>query len=432
MVLTRTTTDLAEHVHKFVLAGFKPGYGKLKETFASNPLWQRLRDLGTEPWLDTGSLDDAGKLWTRQFGALTTNNTLLNKEIQTGRYDTLIPKAAELLDKFPFLSDRQRILEIAFILNASHGLRLVEKFDAFVSVEEHTDLASSVEMAVSCARRYYAICPERFIVKIPLTPAGLIATRIVAAEGIPVNHTLGFSARQNYMIARLARPAYVNVFLGRLNSFVADNGLGDGSYVGEKAMLASQAAITSLRKNKGIKTRHIGASFRAASQVRDLAGIDVMTIPPKVASDFLKLGLAPQVLTPKLDSTYSVGLQPGLTPQSVGLNTLWDIDDRLVRCMDSLEKERVESFTPGDLVDFFRANRCSDVLVRWTDSQISVSRNEGKIPHIENWRELLQSGEIGLDALMNLAGLYSFVADQEAMDERIRHFAPAAAPKAGK
>ena len=131
---------------------------------------------------------------------------------------------------------------MAFILNATHGLRLVERFDAHVSVEEHTDLAHDLEQSVEYARRYYAICPERFYVKIPFTPAGLLATRRVRQEGIPVNHTLGFSARQNYVITRLALPTFVNVFLGRLNSFIADNGLGSGDYVGEKATLASQQA----------------------------------------------------------------------------------------------------------------------------------------------------------------------------------------------
>ena len=53
--------------------------------------------------------------------------------------------------------------------------------------------------------------------------------RELSAEGLPINHTLGFSARQNYVIARIGRPRYVNVFLGRLGSFVATNELGDGT-----------------------------------------------------------------------------------------------------------------------------------------------------------------------------------------------------------
>ena len=153
----------------------------------------------------------------------------------------------KLLSAYPQLTEKQRILEIAFILNAYHALRLVEQFDCFVSVEEHTDLASEVDLAIEYAQRYHAICPERFIVKLPFTPAGLLATRKLSKEGIPINHTLGFGARQNYVIARIAQPKFVNVFLGRLNSFIIDNGLGDGAYIGEKATLASQAAIRKLR-----------------------------------------------------------------------------------------------------------------------------------------------------------------------------------------
>jgi len=414
--------SLAEGVHRFVLAGFNPQFGRLTSRFASAPPWQRMRGLGSELWLDTGNMEDAGRLWTPEFSALTTNNTLLNREIQTGRYDELISKAANLLSGFPSLSEQQRILETAFILNAYHALRLVERFDAFVSVEEHTDLAGDVELAVSYARRYHAICPERFIVKIPFTPAGLLATRILSAEGIPVNHTLGFSARQNYLISRIGRPAYVNVFLGRLNSFVADNGLGDGAYIGEKATLASQAAIAALRKAKRLKTKQIGASFRAAGQVRDLAGIDVMTMPPKVAEGFLKLGLEGEEVVSRIDAEYAIGLKVGVTAESFGLDTLWDIDRKLVECIDALEEQNPEKLTPDGLLDFFEARGCSDVLVRWSEADMATSRKEGKIPRLENWGKRLRAGSIGLDALMNLAGLNSFASDQQAMDERIRRF----------
>ncbi len=238
----RAGSKLSEQVHEFVRRDFTPHYGR-KTEFASDDLWRQLLDLGTELWLDSGNFEEVRSVWTREFTALTTNNTLLNQEVQTGTYDDLISEAADLLAGFEDLTEREFMLEIAFILNATHGLRLVEQFDAFVSVEEHTDLANDVERAVEYARRYYAICPERFYVKIPFTPAGLLATRRARQENIPVNHTLGFSARQNYVITRLSAPNFVNVFLGRLNSFIAENDLGTGDYVGERATLASQQAV---------------------------------------------------------------------------------------------------------------------------------------------------------------------------------------------
>jgi transaldolase len=414
-----TKSQLSNKIHEFVTAGFEPGFDRPKDTLETNPVWSRLTELGSQLWLDTGSIADAEQFWTQQFSALTTNNTLLNREVQTGVYDSLIGDASRILDEFKQLTENQRMLEIAFILNARHGLRLVEKFDAYVSVEEHTDLANNVEQAVDYARRFYAICPERFIIKIPFTPAGLLATRKIAAGKIPVNHTLGFSARQNYVIARIGRPAYVNVFLGRLNSFVASNNLGDGTYIGEKATLASQAAAKKLRQTHQTPTLQIGASFRAGPQVGDLAGIDVMTMPPKVAGEFLSLGLAPQDITDKTSMDYNVGLNKDVNADEIRLDTLWDIDEELVSCIDALEKENLDGFTPEKLVDFFEDHQCGDVLVRWSDSQIKTSTAEGKIPKLENWKDALKDKSVGLDSLMNLGGLNSFMTDQKAMDDRV-------------
>ncbi|HUU21870.1 MAG TPA: transaldolase family protein [Phycisphaerae bacterium] len=417
---TRTSRDdLAERVRDFVLDGFTPQFGQLTDTFGDDPSWRRLKELGGELWLDTGDIDDAAGLWTKQFSALTTNNTLLNKEVQKGTYDDLIPAAAGMLARYE-LPPEELVLEIAFILNARHALKLVERFDAFVSVEEHTDFAHNVDGAVEVARRYHAICPERFYVKVPFTPSGLLATRRLSREGIPVNHTLGFAARQNYLIARVARPRFVNVFLGRLNSFVADNDLGPGALVGERAMLASQAAVSELRRTAGIGTRQIGASFRSGGQVRDLVGIDVMTMPPKVAREFLALGIAPDALVSRVDEEYRPPLHEEVDEREVGLHTLWEVPGELVACVDALEAENLDRFGADDLINFFAAHGCGDVLVRWTAQQVRVSREEGKIPRLANWRQTLESGIIGLDALMNLAGLNSFAADQAAMDDRVR------------
>jgi len=413
-------SGLVKEIHEFVITGYKPALGKLKNKFRSEPIWQRLEGLGSRLWLDTGSITDAQQYWTSQFTALTTNNTLLNREIQTGQYDQLISRAAKLLAEYPQLSPPQRMLEIAFILNAWHGLRLVEKFDAFVSVEEHTDLAHSIEQAVEYARRYYAICPERFIVKIPFTPAGLLATRKLSQEGLPLNHTLGFSARQNYLIARIGNPKYVNVFLGRLNSFIADNKLGSGDFVGEKATLASQQAIRQLNQAGHSTSRQIGASFRAGRQVIDLAGIDVMTMPPKVAGEVLAMKLDPQQISDKTDMIYEPQLNEDVDQQAIRLDTLWQVSDNLKSCVDELERENLDDFTANDLVNFFHEHGVKDLLVNWSESQIKTSAAEGKIPKLANWQRELAQKRIGLDSLINLAGLNSFAADQKAMDERVR------------
>jgi transaldolase len=417
--MTEANSRLSQQVHDFVRRGFSAKSGPRAAQFTSETIWKRFRELGTELWLDSGNFHDVSEVWTREFSALTTNNTLLNREIQTGRYDNLILEAAELLSGFPGLSEHEQLLELDFILNATHALHLVERFDAYVSVEEHTDLADDVEKAVQYARRYYAICPERFYVKIPFTPAGLLATRRVRREGIPVNHTLGFSARQNYVVTRLAQPSFVNVFLGRLNSFVADNALGNGDYVGEKATLASQAAIRELRETKGFSTRQIGASFREWEQYVNLAGIDVITAPPKVAEQLVAREDEIPPIRSRIEEKYQPGVKADVDPARIRLDTLWAIDEKLISCLDALEEEDLDAFDPKQLVVFFHTHGCPDLLVQWTKSQVVTSREEGKIPRLENWTNLLKEGRIGLDSLMNLAGLNSFTADQKEMDHHV-------------
>jgi hypothetical protein len=45
---------------------------------------------------------------------------------------------------------------------------------------------------------------------------------------------------------------------------------------------------------------------------------------------------------------------------------------------------------------------------------------DGKIPKHEAWAARIAKGELAIDTMLNLAGLASFVADQAALDARIR------------
>jgi len=145
-----------------------------------------------------------------------------------------------------------------------------------------------------------------------------------------------------------------------------------------------------------------------------------MTMPPKVAGQFQDLNLTVDQITDKTAADYKPGVNPDVDIDAIRLNTLWDIDDVLAACVDALEKENLDSFTPDDLVDFFGEHRCGDVMVHWSDSQIQTSTQEGKIPKLDNWQDALADKSIGLDSLMNLAGLNSFTVDQKAMDDRVR------------
>jgi len=408
---------LVQVTRELVLDGFEPRFGSVD--FEGAPVWARVCELGSEPWLDTGDIDAATDLWCREFKALTTNNTLLNKEVQKGTYDGLVGRAVKALRAaFPRGDEAFLVREVAFVLNAYHGLRLVEKFDAFVSVEEHTDLAHDADGATAYARRFHAICPERFFVKIPLTAEGLVAARQVGREGIPVNLTLGFSARQNLLVTAVARPSFCNVFLGRLNQVVVSHALGDGRFVGEKASAASQRAVRHLRETLGVGTRQIAASIRTGEQVPDLLGTDVLTIPPKAASEFADACEDPAALERTPEEALRPQWASGADPGAWGLPSLWEVPDGLEETAREIGAD-VGLDGPGLLRRLAEAG-FGPLLPDWSDAAVAAAAAAGKMPDFSTWRDRLASGEIGLDALMNLHGLHSFAADQRAMDDRIR------------
>ncbi len=412
------TETIAETAREIVCRGFKHELGAPRTDAEAQPLWDEIRRLGTRLWLDTGDTDVAAKLWCSQFEALTTNNTLLNKEVQKGIYDRLITEAASVMKVVaPDIDRSELILEVAFVLNAHHGLKLVELFDAHVSVELHTDLGDDVERSVAYGKRYYQICPERFYVKVPLTPAGFLAARELGEAGVPVNFTLGFSARQGYAAALLSQPRYVNVFMGRLNAFVADNKLGDGINVGEKTTLAAQRQLLELREAKRTECRLIGASMRDSSQVAGLAGVDVYTMPPKVADEYLQ-NPADEIVE-RVKNDPSVCFADGVTSADFNASTLWEVPDEFKQCVDELVKENVGRMTAGDIRDYFADHGFADFLPRWSEEDIRTVLADGKLPVYSRWGRRLADGEIGMDALMNISAFYSFASDQEVLDAHI-------------
>ncbi len=71
--------------------------------------------------------------------------------------------------------------------------------------------------------REVASWAKNIAVKIPLTPAGMKATKILASEGIAVNVTLVFSLPQA-LIAAKAGAKFISPFIGRLDD-IGQNGM---------------------------------------------------------------------------------------------------------------------------------------------------------------------------------------------------------------
>ena len=375
-----------------------------------DPFWESLRQAGTELWLDTGDMEEAEANWSAEMSALTTNNTLLNNEIQKGIYDIFISEAKHIVQELP-LEDRVR--EIAFMLNSRHGLRLATKFGGNVSVELHTDTAHDIKAIEYYGKRYHEISPDQFIVKVPYTAEGLIGARKLKDAGVRVNLTLGFSARQNILVTRLSRPDYLNVFLGRIGAFMMDNKLGDGTGAGERAVISTQNWVTGLSAKNPWQSKLIAASLRNYNQLELLAGTDVFTMPPKVAAAGRKSFKGK--FSSKTHENYEVSLYS--SAGNARLERFWDVDDKILNLAELLSA-KVPS-TGAELINIAQNEGCEDMFPSLTKEEKKFIADDGKIPVFSRWAQKIKDGKIAPDTLLNLAGLASFAADQKKLDQRI-------------
>lgn len=398
--------EINRRVKEFVYADLNEELVKGKE----DRFWQSLRKTGTTLWLDTGDIEEAEANWSAEMSALTTNNTLLNNEIQKGIYDDFIEKAKKIVADLP---EEERVKEIAFILNARHGLRLAKKFGGLVSVELHTDTAHDYDAIIRYGKRYFDICRENFIVKVPLTATGMLGARKLKEEGVRINFTLDFSARQNVLITHITRPDYLNVFLGRIGAYIADNGLGDGAGAGEMAVLSSQGWVTRISAKNPWPTKLIAASLRNFSQLELLAGTDVYTMPPKVAAAGRK-ELSGNFIS-KLGVVYPVNMSD--SGKGTGLDKFWEVETELV----DLGRELAASppASGEELETKVREAGFGDMFPELSREEYEIIARDGKIPVFNQWESKLRKGVIAPDTLLTLAGLASFTADQKALDDRI-------------
>ncbi len=155
---------------------------------------------------------------------------------------------------------------------AKHIRTICELVQGPVSAE----VAATDTEAMVAEARDLAQIHEWVVVKIPMTAAGLKATRILAEEDIKVNMTLIFQPIQCLLAAK-AGAAYVSPFIGRLD---------DISHRGQEIV---EQTLT-IFENYGFDTEIIVASVRHPLHVLEaaLTGADIATVPFGVLMQLLK------------------------------------------------------------------------------------------------------------------------------------------------
>ena len=138
------------------------------------------------------------------------------------------------------------------------------------------------EGMIAEGRAIAAIHPN-MVVKVPMTPEGLKAVKVLSKEGIATNVTLIFSANQALLAAR-AGATYVSPFIGRLDD------------ISQPGMDLERTIAEMFQMYDDIDTEIIAASVRNPIHVTEcaLAGADIATVPYKVLDQMIRHPLTDQ------------------------------------------------------------------------------------------------------------------------------------------
>lgn len=149
-------------------------------------------------------------------------------------------------------------------------LTMLAEICALVSGDVSAEvIATDTAGMLSEADPLLAVAPN-VIIKLPLTPNGLAACRVLSDRGVRTNVTLCFSPTQA-LLAAAAGATYVSPFVGRV-----DDTANDG--------IALLEDICTIFTTQGITTKVLAASLRHPQHVVQaaLAGADVATLPAPV------------------------------------------------------------------------------------------------------------------------------------------------------
>jgi len=226
----------------------------------------------------------------------TTNPSLILAAASLPPYQFLIEDAIQYGKKHAPSAPMDSILEKLFV---NFGLEILKIVPGRVSTEVDARLSFDTQASITKAHHFIdlyekaGIPRERVLIKLASTWEGIMAAETLEKEGIHCNMTLMFCLAQAVACAQ-AHATLISPFVGRILDWYkkAEN---KTSYPpSEDPGVRSVTEIFNYYKKMGIKTQIMGASFRNAEEILELAGCDLLTIAPKFLEELSKAeGLVP-------------------------------------------------------------------------------------------------------------------------------------------
>ena len=217
---------------------------------------------------DTGDIDIIKLLKPMD---VTTNPSLILKVSKDVRFKNLINS-----------NDLEKIL-------VNFGTEISKYINGYISTEVNPNFSFDTKKTIEIAKKIIKIYQEnnvdkeRILIKIAATWEGILAAKELEKEGIKCNLTLIFSKVQAIACAQ-ANVTLISPFVGRITDWYKKNGY-EINDVKDDYGVNNVKEINNYIKKNNYSTIVMGASFRNIDQIKELAGLDKLTISPNLINE---------------------------------------------------------------------------------------------------------------------------------------------------
>ena len=259
---------------------------------------------------DTGDMEAMKKFRPQDA---TTNPSLITAASQMPQYQPIVDSVlTEARKELGDSADEKQVANLAFKhLAVAFGKKILDIVPGRVSTEVDARLSYDTEKSIEQAREIIAqydkagIGRDHVLIKLASTWEGIRAAEILEKEGIHCNLTLLFGLHQAIACAE-AGVTLISPFVGRiLDWYKKDTGK---DYQGaDDPGVQSVTTIYHYFKKFGYKTVVMGASFRNIGEIKELAGVDLLTISPQLLGELEAAeGELPRKLDPEAAKTLDI------------------------------------------------------------------------------------------------------------------------------
>ena len=244
----------------------------------------------------------------------TTNPSLIAAAAGMSEYQSIVDDVLkEARDKSPDNASDEDVAAAAFkTLAVAFGRKILEIVPGRVSTEVDArlsyDTQGSIDAAHDIIKQYNdaGIGNERVLIKLASTWEGIKAAEQLETEGIHCNMTLLFGLHQAVACAE-AKVTLISPFVGRILDWYKANEPARNNDGANDPGVQSVTEIYHYYKKFGYKTVVMGASFRNSTEIKELAGCDLLTIAPKLLEELqTSEGTLPRKLDPATAAQASI------------------------------------------------------------------------------------------------------------------------------